>query len=129
MPFSVDDLHSAEQTVRGAQKIRTELERNLILAGGFEKDAVDRVMADHGESLSVDGDKVSGVEVAVDSYRRKNPDGFTKLGRLASNEKLPKMQRYVEAYKDVLKARERGTSVRRANERAIARLRPQKPSK
>ncbi|HLY00910.1 MAG TPA: hypothetical protein VKR56_00285 [Candidatus Cybelea sp.] len=118
MSITAKDLQDAQRTVRDAQTLRASLEQALINAGAWEADVVDRVMSDHAETLSMEDGKVAGVEAAVASYRRKNPDGFVPLGRIASNPRLPAMQRFAAAYKDVLKARDRKQSSR-ATKRAF----------
>ncbi len=95
----------ASSQQRTARTIRLEVEHQAILAGAFEADAVDRIM-EHGE-LSAENGEAASIKGAIDAYRQRNPDGFCKLGPLASNEKLPPMTRFASAYKDVLKQRER----------------------
>jgi len=117
MSISAKDLEMAQRTVTLGQALRAKLEQALILAGAWEADAVDRVMNDYADSLSVEDGNVAGVEAAVSAYRRKNPDGFVTLGRHAMNPRLPAMQRFAAAYKDVLKARTRKQQLARQRAR------------
>jgi hypothetical protein len=114
MSISAEDLQNAERTIRSAQVLRSVVEKSLILAGAWEQDAVDRVLTNYSESIAVDEDgNVTNVESAIKAYRRENPDAFIELGRVAQNPRLPEMQRFAAAYKDILKARQRRISLER----------------
>jgi len=118
------DTAAAEDAVHGGRLIRTEIERQAILAGAWEPDIVERLSADHGDSISVDaGGKVSGVEAALASHREKNPSAFMALSRVATNERLPAMQRFAESYKEICKHRDRNNSLARAVARYMPRSR------
>jgi hypothetical protein len=116
------DFENAARTLRAAQPLKNEIERSAILAGAWEKDATERIMRDHADQLNIDDDgKISGVDSAIASFRKANPDGFCELSRVAKNEKLPQMQRFTAAYKDILQTRDRKTKLAGLQARIIAK--------
>jgi hypothetical protein len=117
------ELDSARATIAEGKVIRQEIERESILAGAWERDVVDRIVNDHGERLKVEDGRVSGVKAALDAYRKKNPEGFCKLGPIASNEKLPAMTRFAAAYSDIVKTQDRKKSFSTAVNRGLSRVR------
>lgn len=123
MGTTASDLQNAERTIADSRSIRLAVEHEAILAGAWEGDIVDKLMTEHGESLSVENGRVAGVKGAIDAYRTKNPDGFCKLGPLANNEKLPAMTRFAASYRDCLKARDRKKQLTSAQSRGMLRVR------
>ncbi len=114
---------TSKDTPDAGRSIRLELERELISAGAWQENAVDRVLEQHGASITTEHGKVSGVKDAILAYRDKNPEGFCKLGPLASNEKLPPMQRFANAYRDCVKFRDKQRALTAAQSRGMLRVR------
>lgn len=119
MAISATDLENAQRIVKEAGSIRTEVERSLILAGAWEGDAVDKVLSQSGDTIAVNGGKVVGIDAAILQYRDRNPDAFAKLSPKATNENLPAMQRFMTAYQEVLKVRDRRKSLQNVQARTM----------
>ncbi len=116
------DFENAARTLRAAQPLRNKITEALILGGGWE-DATERIMKDHGDQLNIDDDgNISGVDAAIASYRKANPDGFIELSPRAKNDKLPAMKRFCEAQREILKARERKTRLAGQTQRIMERV-------
>jgi hypothetical protein len=117
------DFEGAARTLRAAQPLQTEISNALILAGGWEPDAVDRIMRDHSDSINVDDDgKITGVEAAVAAFRQSNPDGFCKLEKQAISETAPMSKRLYESYKQIMKMRDRKKSLASQTSRIMERV-------
>jgi hypothetical protein len=116
------DFEGAARTLRAAQPLRTEIEKTLFLAGGWEADAADRIMRDHSDSINVDGETITGVEAAVASFRKSNPDGFIKLEGQAKSETATMSKRLYESYKQIMKVRERKTKLTGQTQRIMERV-------
>jgi hypothetical protein len=102
------DFEGAARTLRAAQPLRTEIANNVFLNGGWEADAVDRILRDHSDEINVDDDgKITGVEAAVAAFRKSNPDGFIKLEGQAKSETATPSKRLMESYKQIMKVRDR----------------------
>src|SRR5665213_1606394 len=114
----------ASEALRAATAVRTfrlVVENELILAGGWDAGAVDAVLLESGDQISIDEQGVvTGVPEAIQRHRIANPGAYVKLTGPAVNEKLPLMQRRAEAYRQTLKARARLTQ----GQRHVARHMP-----
>ena len=117
------DFEGAARTLRAAQPLRNEIEKNVFLAGGWEADAVDRILRDHSDSIDLGDDgTITGVEAAVAAFRQSNPDGFIKLEGQAKSETATMSKRLYESYKQILKVRERKTKLSGQTERIMERV-------
>jgi|SRR5579862_2897307 len=107
----------------GSRAVRIAVEQESIMAGAWEADVVDRVIANDPQAIKTENGKIAGVKNAVEAYRQANPDGFIKLSSVATNEKLPATQRFGAAYREILKARSKRTGLARAQAAGIAQVR------
>ena len=117
------DFEGAARTLRAAQPLRNEIEKTVFLAGGWEADAVDRIMRDHSDEINVDDDgTITGVEAAVAAFRQSNPDGFIKLEKQAISETATASKRLYESYKQIMKFRDRKTKLSGQTQRIMERV-------
>jgi hypothetical protein len=117
------DFENAARVLHSAQPLRTEIFNHVTLAGGWEADAVDRIMRDHSDSINVDDDgKITGVEAAVAAFRQSNPDGFIKLEGQATSEKATASKRLYESYKQIMKVRDRKGKLASQTSRIMERV-------
>lgn len=98
----------------GSRAVRMAVEREVITSGGWQDDAVDRVLATHADQITTDNGKTKGVKEAVEAYRAETPEAFVTLSRVATNTKLPEHQRYAVSYREILKVRAKRQALERA---------------
>jgi hypothetical protein len=117
------DFEGAARTLRAAQPLRNEIEKNVFLAGGWEADAVDRIMSDFSDEINVaDDGTISGVQAAVERFRQSNPDGFIKLEGQAKSENATASKRLYESYKQIMKVRDRKGKLESQTSRIMERV-------
>jgi hypothetical protein len=118
--MSYSQASSPQRTAQeGSRAVRMAVEREVITSGGWQDDAVDRVIEAHSDQIKNDNGKTQGVKEAVAAYKTANPDAFVALSRVATNPKLPETQRYAVSYREILKARHSKHALQRAQDLGI----------